>query len=263
MSDDDGGPDGEGRLLDDGPDDGDVPTGSAAFADTVAPTRPATPPRVPAATHLPSRRRRFGRTVKLAVAVQRYGADISGGAELHALRRRDAGAPAPRQVLTTAPTTTSERTTRGHRDDQRRPGALPGRAGAIRRLRPAIDRCSSGATRSPTRSRGRSETHQLGDRLRRPASEVTFPFFSYRYYHAYGARRAASDPGADRRARRRPRPVDLRAGVPGRPGPDLLARGVSSGVSATRHARRRRRHRLRCARPRPIAPRRVRRPARS
>ena len=33
---------------------------------------------------LPSRRRRLGRTVKLAVVVQRYGADISGGAELHA-----------------------------------------------------------------------------------------------------------------------------------------------------------------------------------
>ena len=35
-------------------------------------------------THSPSRRRRLGRTVKLAVVVQRYGADISGGAELHA-----------------------------------------------------------------------------------------------------------------------------------------------------------------------------------
>ncbi len=90
---DDGGPEsGDGAGYDDGPDDAaDAPTAPIAALPTASIPAPPNPPATPGSirqrrrrTHSPSRRRRLGRTVKLAVVVQRYGADISGGAELHA-----------------------------------------------------------------------------------------------------------------------------------------------------------------------------------
>ena len=91
---DDGGPEsGDDAGYDDGPDDAaDVPTAPIAALPTASTPVPPDAPASPIGsrrqrrrrTHSPSRRRRLGRTVKLAVVVQRYGADISGGAELHA-----------------------------------------------------------------------------------------------------------------------------------------------------------------------------------
>ena len=99
------------------------------------------------------------RIVKLAVVVQRYGADISGGAELHAryiaelLARRHSV-----EVLTTCAhdyVTWRAQLPGGHRDRQRRDRApLPGRA----RARPA--RTSAG-----DRRRSSSTAHSIADEI--------------------------------------------------------------------------------------------------
>ena len=164
-------------------------------------------------------RRRSRRSVKLAVVVQRYGADINGGAELHARYIAEHLARhAEVEVLTTCATRLRDVAQRAA--GRRRARSTASRCAAFRvkherdphDVRPAVATASSSsATRSPTSSTGstrrarparRSSTTSPGT----PATFDFFLFFSYRYYHAYHGARAVPDTRdsrADGRARSR------------------------------------------------------------
>ena len=139
--------------------------------------------------------------MKLAVVVQRYGADINGGAELHARYIAERLARhAEVEVVTTCArdyVTWRNELPAGRRAGQRHP-----RAPLSRRATSAIRASSAGA-----RERVFEQPHSIADELawldsEGPASpalidylEPRTPFdfvllFSYRYYHAWhGARR--------------------------------------------------------------------------
>ena len=146
--------------------------------------------------------RRSLRSVKLAVVVQRYGADISGGAELHAryiaerLARhaRGGGADDLRARLHHV----AERAAGRRRDRQRRPrAAVSGDAPAQRRrVRPPLAlrlRTAALARRRAevARERGADAARRScgTSRASRDAFDF-FVFFSYRYYHAWHGVRA-------------------------------------------------------------------------
>ena len=210
---DDGGPEsGEGAGYDDGPDDGsDVPTAPiAALPGVDASRKPAGSPdssspdascgsagRRRRRARSPSRRRRLGRAVKLAVVVQRYGADINGGAELHAryvaemLARRHQV-----EVLTTCahdyvtwqahyPEGDGDRSTASRCDASRSRASATRRSSAERSIAglraAALDRRrdSRGST-AKARPARRSSTTSAST----PTAFDFFLFFSYRYYHA-------------------------------------------------------------------------------
>ena len=149
------------------------------------------------------RRRRTPRIVKLAVVVQRYGADINGGAELHARyvaerlarhaevevvttcardyvtwrNERPAGVE---QVNGVAGAALSGRATSATRDDFGRLLAARLRADALDRRRARVAR-----ERRPGQPGAASSTSSA-----RPPSLDFVVLFSYRYYHAWhGARR--------------------------------------------------------------------------
>ena len=165
--------------------------------------------------------------MKLAVVVQRYGADISGGAELHARYIAERLARhATVEVLTTCARdyiTWKNELPPGEEHGQRRDRpAVSGRAAAQhRRVRPAVATSSSSSrTRSPTScswldSEGPDEPGaHPAHRARAATTFDFFVFFSYRYYHAWhGARAVAGQggPRADGRTRSGDRPGDLRA----------------------------------------------------
>ena len=140
--------------------------------------------------------------MKLAVVVQRYGADINGGAELHARyiaerlrgtpgRSRDHLRPRLRHVEAT-------RWPAGVEHDQRRTGpALPGapraRSAAIRPALASGVRAAALDGRRARVARQRRPGEPGADRPPRThgaGPAITSCFFSYRYYHAWhGARR--------------------------------------------------------------------------
>ena len=186
--------------------------------------------------------------VKLAVVVQRYGADISGGAELHAryiaerlARHADGrGADDVRARLRHV----EERASAGRRDDQRYP-------------RPAVSR--STRPRNPDEFGRLSSVvfdrpHSIADELRwldsegptspalirhiqpRPSAFDFFVFFSYRYYHAWhGARAVPAKAILVPTAERDPAIGlgDLPAGLPRRRARSCTTRSRSARSSST------------------------------
>ena len=164
--------------------------------------------------------------MKLAVVVQRYGADINGGAEQHARYVAERLARHHEvEVLTTLRTRlrhVGERVARGRRRRPRRArAAVPGRARErdvtlfARRQEAVFDRAHSiqdelawldaeGPT-SPALLRHVRESRAAYD---------WFIFFSYRYWHAFHGSRAVADRALlvpDRGTRPGDRPRDVRA----------------------------------------------------
>ena len=202
-------------------------------------------------------------SVKLAVVVQRYGADISGGAELHAryiaerLARHAAGRSADdlRARLRHVEERAAARRRQGQRPDR---SPLSGHPPARHRLNSAADPRPS----SRSRIRIADELNWLAARgpPARTSSATSgasatefdfFVFFSYRYYHAWhGAARVAVDkavlvPTAERD--RRDRRLDFRAAVPGGARADVqLVRGARAdpGRERPEGTGRRRRRRI-------------------
>ena len=168
--------------------------------------------------------------MKLAVVVQRYGADINGGAELHAryIAERLAKHAQVEVVTTCARDYVSWR-------NELDPGTESINGVPVRRFPVTRERHPLEFGRRSRRVF--DEPHSLADELswlesEGPASPALVDYlarsaaafdyillFSYRYYHAWhGARRAAGqgDARADGRARRGDRSVDVRTGLPGR-----------------------------------------------
>ena len=151
------------------------------------------------------RRRAPSRIVKLAVVVQRYGADINGGAELHAryiaerLSRHADGRS--RDDLRARLRDVEERAAAGRRAGQRRHRApLPGRARArsrddFGRRSVAVfehDALARRRARAGSRAKGR-RARRWCDYVEQAATALDFVLlFSYRYYHAWHVRAAAS-----------------------------------------------------------------------
>ena len=173
---------------------------------------------------------RLRRVVKLAVVVQRYGADINGGAELHARYIAERLAKyAQVEVVTTCArdyVTWRNELPAGVETGQRhRRAAVSGRRERHplefgRRSQRVFERGALDRRRARVARQRRPGEPRAG-RLPRAAGE-TFDyvlFFSYRYYHAWHGARAAGaqgDPGADGRTRSGDRAGDLRPGVPRR-----------------------------------------------
>ena len=183
------------------------------------------------------------RSVKLAVVVQRYGADISGGAELHARYIAERLARhADVEVLTTCASdyiTLAERAAGRRRDGQRRHGAAVSRV--ARRATPTTSAagrswCSSSRTRSPTSCAWLDERRADEPGARSGTSGASrdefdfFVFFSYRYYHAWHGARAVPDKAVLVPTAERDPAIglgDLRARVPRRARAHVqLARGA-------------------------------------
>ena len=146
---------------------------------------------------------RFRRIVKIAIAAQRYGADINGGAELHARYVAEHLARhAEVEVLTTCAqdyVTWANVFPPGVEDDQRRDRApLPGRAPRDTRK---FARHSAAVFERPHSvrdelawldSEGPTSPALVRHVAARPSAFDWFVFFSYRYYHAFHGARAVA-----------------------------------------------------------------------
>ena len=211
--------------------------------------------------------------MKLAVVVQRYGADINGGAELHARYVAEhLSQHAEVDVLTTC-----ARDYVTWRDDYP-PGTEHGqwRARAPVSSRPRARSCMRSAD-GPTACSITQHSHldelkwldAEGPKSTRAAAASAISadagydyvfFFSYRYYHSYHGAKAvpiARYPRADGGAGRSDRPRLVAAHLPRRARADVQQPGRETahpgGVQQSRRAGRGRRHRFRDSRSQPQA----------
>ena len=140
------------------------------------------------------------RSVKLAVVVQRYGADINGGAELHARYVAERLARhAQVEVLTTCArdyvTWKNELPAGVETSTACRCGGSPSARARIRAISAGRSACSSSRIRSPTswrgsRARARPARRSIGTSARARRRSTSSSFSAIRYYHAWHGARA-------------------------------------------------------------------------